>query len=460
MTNYRPFQIAAISLLASAAAAAPPSAQAAEQDNPLHAMLRAPDDLDIRAEIRLRHENMDGEFRPGLAPSEHVLSIRTRLIMEYRGSGFRIGTEIIDARAYGEADKSAINTASVNSVEPFQAYAALDLGNKDNVVKLGRFDLVLGSSRLIGRPDFSNFPQGYSGARVDWTLGKRFRATSFWTMPHQRLPDDVEGLHANRRHLDRESGDLTFWGTHGFRSGLPEKLTAETYIYRLDEKDSVRTATRNRRLWTLGARLSRKPAPGAMDMDIEAAYQTGHIRGSSAVTDVKDLPVSAWFGHFEMGGTFANSASLRLSTFVDVGSGDRAGGRYGRFDGLFGARRTDLGPGGLYGPLSWSNMISPGVRAEVKPNKRFDAYLSGRLAYLYSATDSFAATGLRDRSGKAGDRAGVQGEARARYWIKPGRLRIEAGATIFAKSRFCRSISATSDRGDTHYAYGDIVLSL
>lgn len=460
MTIYRHSRRAGTLILALGASIATHAVQAAETENPLHAALHAPDNLDIRAEIRLRHENMDGEFRPGLAPSEHVLSLRSRLIVEYKGAGFRVGTEIIDARAYGEADRSAITTGSVNALEPLQAYVAFDLGGRKNSLKAGRFDLALGSSRLVGRPDFSNFPQGYSGARLDWSLGDRVKATSFWTMPHRRLPDDPEGLHGNGVHLDHEGSALQFMGTHASLSKLPASLIAEAYVYRLVERDKADTATRNRRLWTVGARLSRKPSAGAFDLDMEAAYQGGTVRASSAMSDTVDLPVSAWFGHAELGRTWAIPSALRLSAFIDVGSGDRPGGRFGRFDGLFGARRADLGPGGLYGPLSWSNMVSPGIRAEVKPDKRFDAFLAGRLAYLYSATDSFAATGLRDRSGKAGDQAGVQVEARARYWIKPGRLRIEAGATTFAKSRFCQSIRATSDQHDTHYAYGDIILSL
>jgi len=152
-------------------------------------------------------------------------------------------------------------------------------------------------------------------------------------------------------------------------------------------------------------RIFREPASGKLDYQLEYAYQFGRIRtGTSAAAPWQD--VSAHTLHAELGYQFAGAWQPRLSAFYDFGSGDRAGGRYTRFDGLYGSRRGDWGPGGLYGPLGRSNIRSPGVRLEAKPGKRLDGFIAYRANWLDSATDSFASTGVRDPGGTAGRFAG------------------------------------------------------
>src|SRR5690606_34385633 len=88
---------------------------------------------------------------------------------------------------------------------------------------------------------------------------------------------------------------------------------------------------------------------------------------------------------------------------LDYGSGDAGDSdRYERFDSLFGPRRSDFGPTGIYGPLGRDNVISAGLRVSVKASERFDAHLSWRANALASLTDSFARTGVRDPDGQSG----------------------------------------------------------
>lgn len=56
--------------------------------------------------------------------------------------------------------------------------------------------------------------------------------------------------------------------------------------------------------------------------------------------------------------------------------------------------------------------------------------------WLASRTDAFSTTGVRDSSGRSGNFAGHQIEARARYWIIPSRLRFEFDSLLLAKGRF------------------------
>ena len=76
-----------------------------------------------------------------------------------------------------------------------------------------------------------------------------------------------------------------------------------------------------------------------------------------------------------------------------------------------------------------SNLISPGVRLEVTPSPRWDAFVTYRPLFLASATDSFATTGVRDRTGRSGNFAGQQIETRLRYWAIPDAMLLDTGIT-------------------------------
>jgi hypothetical protein len=61
---------------------------------------------------------------------------------------------------------------------------------------------------------------------------------------------------------------------------------------------------------------------------------------------------------------------------------DRRGGRNGRFDTLFGMRRADLAPAGLYNAIARTNILKPGIRLEVTPSKRLDAFAVYRAMWV------------------------------------------------------------------------------
>jgi hypothetical protein len=82
-----------------------------------------------------------------------------------------------------------------------------------------------------------------------------------------------------------------------------------------------------------------------------------------------------------------------------------------------------------------------------------------RDLWLADATDTFASTGVRDKTGASGRHAGVQVEARARRWLIPDRLRLEAGAAYLAKGRFLTDAPNAPKTGDTRYGYMDLAVS-
>ena len=171
------------------------------------------------------------------------------------------------------------------------------------------------------------------------------------------------------------------------------------------------------------------------------------------------LDVSAHFLHAEAGYQFDGRWKPRIAFEYDLATGERPGGAYTRFDSLYGPRRFDYGPTGIYGPLGRNNISSPGVRLEVTPSKRWDGFLFYRAAWADSATDSFASTGVVDASGASGSFGGHQVEARARYWVIPKALRLDFGGAALFHGRLLRDAPNANGFGDTYYSYIDLTAS-
>lgn len=424
---------------------------------PLHDALGASDKLLIEGSIRARFEVIDGQFRPGIADSSALL-VRSILRAEYDAGGVRLGGELQDARVYLAQQPSSVGTTEIDTFEFIQAYVVGEIAEKAEV-KLGRMTMDWGSRRLVSRQNFRNSTNAFTGVRFDWQPAKGNAVTLFWTMPHERLPNDKIGLQKNKFTNNMESLDLQFFGARAETANVLPTVAVETYLYRLAEQDSQTFLTRNRRLWTGGLRLLKAPKPGQFDVEVEAILQGGTSRASLRASDTTDLDVEAYFIHASVGHTFDASWSPRLVLSYDRASGNRPNGKFGRFDTLFGARVFEYGPSSLYGLVGRANLSSPEARLEVKPDKKWDGYFAVRPLWLESATDTFSSSGLRDESGLSGRYAGTQFDARARYWVIPGRVRAAAGAVLLAKGRFLETAPRAPENGNTHYGYTEVTVS-
>lgn len=435
------------------ARAEPPTLQAAIGD---------PDDLKVAGSIRLRYEVLDGQPRAGFRAEDEQLALRTTLFGEYRKGPFRVGAELYDSRVWLDKPGSTIGTNEVNALELVQAYVAADVGapfGKDSRagVQAGRFTLNLGSRRLVAADDYRNTTNGYTGLRID-LKAQGLAATAIYVLPQIRLPDDLPSLRRQDVRWDRESFDLQLWGGLIARSGIAAGATLELGYFGLLERDWPGHPTRNRKLASFSARLIREPRPGTLDFEIEAIRQTGRIR-TTVAADAPTQPVSAWFAHADLGYRFTGSAKLRLSLEYDYASGDKPGGKYGRFDTLFGMRRADLAPAGIYNAVGRANLSAPGFRAEIEPGARWDAFAAYRALWLAERTDAFSTTGVRDLSGGSGSFAGHQIEGRVRYWLVPNFLRAEINALWLAKGRFLKAAPNAPVPADTHFLTTGVTVS-
>lgn len=423
----------------------------------LQAAIGDPDDLKVSGSVRVRYEALDNQFRPNLDRSSDIVLLRTTLSAEYGSGPVRLGGEVMDSRAYATNAGGSAGTGEVNAMELVQAYLAFDLGDalgrgSNTSFQAGRFTMDLGSRRLVARNNFRNTTNAFTGFKAQYQSAAGMNLTAFYTLPLMRLPSGQADILDNKVEWDRESFDLTFWGGLLSAPLAHNGPTIEAYFYGLDEKDSPQMATRNRKLYTPGLRLIRKPRKGALDYEFEGAYQFGTIRASTAASAAK-MDVSAYFVHAAVGYRFDAPWNPRVSLEYDRASGDGSGAAYGRFDTLFGARRFDFGPTSIFGALGRANVSSPGVRLEVAPDKRWDGFVMYRAAWLDSATDSFSATAVRDTTGASGTFGGQQIEAQVRYWVLPGRLRLETGAATFINGHFLKNAPNASGNGDPLYGY-------
>jgi len=432
------------------AMAAPGSARAAESA------------LKVSGSIRVRQEMVDGQYRPGFDNHDDALVMRSSLFAEWSKGAWRIGGELSDSRAYDTDAGSALSANDVDVFEPAQAYVARDLDQpfgkgSSATLQAGRFTMNPGSRRLVASDEFRNSPQAYTGVRADLRLTNRRQATLFYTLPQQHRPDDFASIRNNEFSLDHEGFDQRLWGALASK-GCAGGLLCEVGYIRFDERDNGRRATRNRHLNNFSVRLLRDPAPGKWDYEIEPIYQFGQIRASTAAV-APALNVRAWFVHADLGYTLRGAWKPHIDIEYDYASGDGPGAKYSRFDTLFGMRRSELAPSGIYGAIGRANIEALGLRFEGAPTPRLDVLLTYKVLWAANSHDSFSTSGIRDASGTSGDFAGQQIDARLRYWLLPRRLRAELTWVNLLRGGLLRDAPNASPHGDTRYAAAAVTLS-
>ncbi len=431
----------------------------------LYDALGKPDGWKIQGSVRPRYGALGGQFRPLPAPaSNDLLELNAQLFAEYDTGPVRIGGEIIDARAYFQRrGSSSIGTTEVNAFELSQAYLGFDLedaagAGSVSTVTAGRFTQNVGSRRLVARNQFRNTINAFTGVAYDWQNAENDRLRLFYTLPHYRLPDDRAGILSNSIAFDHEGTDTQFFGGIFTKAGVLGGI-CETYGYGLLERDSGSQLegiqTRDRRLFTPGFRLYSVPEVGRFDHEVEMIGQIGVARNTAAITDVTDVPVRAYFFTASAGYTFDLPWAPRIMAHYTQASGDsRNPNNYTRFDTLYGARRWDYGPTSIYGAVQRANLVSPGIRFEISPDPVWDAFVDYRALFLQNSTDSFASTGVRDRTGRSGNFAGHQVEGRVRYWLVPRSVLVDAGAAyLFKGDVLLDAPNARANTGDTIYGY-------
>ena len=98
-----------------------------------------------------------------------------------------------------------------------------------------------------------------------------------------------------------------------------------------------------------------KPAKAAIDFQLETIGQFGTVQATTTANS-QNLSHTAWYQHVDVGYTIDMPWSPRLALEYDYASGDQNpnDNKDQRFDTLYGARRFEFGPTGIYGAFSRS----------------------------------------------------------------------------------------------------------
>ncbi|MDJ0920845.1 MAG: alginate export family protein [Henriciella sp.] len=443
----------------------------AEEPWRLDQAVRAPDWLTVQGETRARYESLEGQFRAGREGSDQLLALRSLLLVEADTGPVALGFELQDSRTYLGDAGTPLSSSIANPLDVLQLYTRFDavpglLGaGSSSTLKLGRQTVSIGSKRQIERVDFANVIKSYTGAHLISTSARGDELHGLYVVPTARFPNQRPDLDDNTLSGDEEQWERRNWGIHYRRAdalgALVPGLWLEGFVYGLEERDSGDFATPDRSYVSPGFRVYRKPAIDQWDVDIEAALRHGTRYATSDPNDTQSLAVDASMLHAELGYTFDAPWQPRFALEYYYASGDDDPNdlnfdQHGR---LFGARRSDLNNTSIHGPLTPANLNAPGFRIEVKPNKRWDARLYYHAAHLASETDSWVIAGLRDPTGQSGSFIGHTLDSRARYWVVPGNVRLELGASALIYGEFAKNVPDGPEGDGTLYGYAQVTVS-
>jgi len=391
---------------------------------------------------RTRYESLNGQILAGLDQRDEVLALQTSLLFEYRLDRLHFVGEILDSRAELNDEGSFINATVVNVLEPLQAYVAWSAADTEHgnagTFRVGRMTLDLGKRRVMSRNRFRNTVNNFVGADWQRTNAGGGNLHAFYFLPMRHLPTDKASLLGNELELDRAARDAA---VRGVFYQLPE-LQGGNFIeaYALDYEADTGDAEISADIVSVGTRIYRLPRPDRWSYEIELIAQAGDSGTDVGGVPRFDLRHDTRFVHFEVGYTFEQAWSPSLTLQYDCASGDEDpfDDRNERFNTLFGDRRFDFGPTGIFGPFQRSNLETPGVRATITPSNLWQGMLSLRRMRLASSTDEWVGTDLRDTSGAAGRSLGTQLEASATWSVIPGRLSLDIGFAALNLGRFAR----------------------
>ncbi len=411
--------------------------------------------FDFNGAQRTRYETLDPQFRAGFSDNDEAVALQTTLAFNWRSEAWHVGGEIMDSRSYGVDSGSFANGTTTNTLEPIQAFVAWR--NDASTVRLGRVTQDLGKRRLFARNRYRNTVNNFTGIDWSWTGAEGRAARAFYWVPMRALPSDQESVLDNEYEHDRGVRGNSITGFFYQFPTFSNRHRLESYVFDAKAESRTDLATAYD-LVTVGARAYRPPQAGEWNYEVETVLQSGDSGGVVGGVARSDLDHRASFLHFEVGYQLDAPGSPNLLLQYDRATGDEdpTDAEIDRFNTLFGARRFDVGPTGIYGIVARSNIDSPGVRLTFRPAPRWQAMLSYRSYRLEAARDSWVGSGWRDTSGAAGSSIGRHLEGSFTWAAIPDRLSVETGFAHLWAGRFAEQSAGAAFRGDPQYFYAAV----
>lgn len=396
----------------------------------LHGWLHLPEWIDLAIEHRTRLEVMSEPWRPGEEDTNEQLPQRTRLRIGVDPLPWlRFLVEFQDARTHFDGAREFTGN-TIDETDVLQLLGTI--GSRDLLgtglrgdLHVGRLTLDFGSRRLVARNRYRNTTNTFEGVHLRLAHGDAWRVRAFVVRPVERREEQ-----RNKRYSEQ-----LFWGA-AFESDALPWLRADLYYFGLDDDDNRRD------LHTFGARARRDPAKQAFDYEVEAIGQLGRVKGRDR---------SAGSAHAHLGYTFAALFSPRPYLRFDYASGsDSATGDDHSFDPLFGARRSDFGPTGIYGPFRRANLVAAGAGLMLAPRPDLKLRLETRHFALAQGRDGFSGNSLRDATGDSGRRLGQDLELAAQWSPRPW-VTFEAAYDHWFKGSYLGRVPNAGSADDSDY---------
>jgi len=271
------------------------------------------------------------------------------------------------------------------------------MGGEANVtLRAGRQEMLYGSQRLVGEPDFGQTRRTYDGGRGivqirDWSI------SLFGTQP--AVPQAYE--------LNTSSSERRLFGV--FASGPLDRVNLDLYWLGVDNADANFNSTSGReRRHTLGGRASGRIDETGMDFELEGAAQFGSVGSED---------VAAWMLTGVLGYTAtAMKSSPRIYVELDYASGDDSpGGRVGTFNQLYPASHSFLG---YIDYIGRENIISQSSGLSMTPRPNLTLSVQQYFFWRASASDALyskSGTVIRDGTGTTARYVGAEIDVLANY---------------------------------------------
>ena len=394
--------------------------------------------LQLSVEQRGRWEQLHDSFRPETDGPSRTLALRSRVRAQVGRphTPLRLTVELQDARGLFTDAPFIDPTDHVDELDILQAIIQLRddrWGGSTLFTELGagRFTLDLGRRRLSARNRMRNTTNAFDG--LQWRVGR----DQLWTLDTFLSQPVVIRPSA----FDSSRNGGRFWGAV-YTGSLLGRTDAEGYYLGLSDEVGIVTA---RRYTTFGGRLSIRPKVSRFDGEVEVVRQRGRTQG---------LTHRAHYQHLELGYTTHHRSQPRVSLHYDHASGDEdpTDNRWGQFDTLFGARRFELNPTGIYGPFVRSNLRSPGLRVATTPHDNLQLTGFYRVFWLAARRDAWVESGWHDPTGRAGHSLGRQIEVSAVWRLLPA-LTLETGYAHLRTGSYVERVTGGTRSPNPHFFY-------
>ena len=426
----------------------------------LKTAMHLPDWVDLGIENRTRFESYDHPWRSnqvaGRGGTDAQLALRSRARVGLGGNGpFRFLFEGQDARALSSNEPGDFR--NVNTIDQFdilQLFGALSINNVGGSglrtdLHFGRMTMDFGMRRYVARNDFRNTTNAFDGVHWQISGGETWRFRAFLVEP--TLRDDVQ--------LDEQTGKSIFWGAYVESAHVPW-FNVNAYYFGLNDQH-LPNNNLHRTYSTFGLRLFKSPVISEFDYEFEGAIQTGRLG---------NVDHFAYNPNAEAGYTFNLPWTPRFLAQYTYASGTRTpgGSQNGNFDPLFGARRFDLNPTGIWGPFFRSNISAPGWRLSAKPTDNLLLTIKQRFWYLAEARGVFVGGLVQDATGGSGNDLGHDVELRAQWaplWAMKQNMDFDFGYVHWFKGSYFDSPAViaqmpTGGNKDSDYFYASVRVRL